>query len=108
MEKFVIGQDITKYVVNMDSIIFLYHLGRQVLYSNSKYTRFKAGPDKDNWIAIDQVTIPKMIKMMVQFGNLELPCFEVGKLWLVSHIWHKIAILLNRRHVLDEYNIFVQ
>lgn len=106
-EKVVIGQDITKCVVNRESIVFRYHVGRQVLYANFQYARFRSGPSQ-TWIAIDQAEVPDMINMTVKFGDMELPSFEVGKSWPVSHIRYEIAIVLGRDRVPDEYDLFVE
>ena len=46
-----------------------------------------------------------MINMTVKFGDMELPSFEVGKSWPVTHIRYEIAIVLGRERVPNEYDL---
>ena len=46
------GQDVLKCVVSRDSMKFRYHLGRQMLYANFQYVRYRR-VEGQAWIAID-------------------------------------------------------
>ena len=92
-EKFQAGQDVLKCTVSKASMVFRYHLARQVLYLNFQYVRYRR--EGTAWIPIDQAVIQHMISITVEFERKELPRFEVGLLWPVSHIREEISILLS-------------
>lgn len=105
-EKFQAGQDVLKCVVSKPSMIFRYHLARQVLYLNFQYVRYR----KEGllWIPIDQAVVQHMICVTVEFQGKELPGIEVGSLWPVSHIREEISILLPREAIPDYYDLVVK
>ena len=91
-EKWQSGQDIIKCVVNRGSVGFRYHLARHMLYMNFCYVRYRH--ERQQWVAMDQIVIPDMVRTEVVFRDEVLPVFEVGKSWPVSQIQNEIAILL--------------
>lgn len=105
-EKFQAGQDVVKCVVSKASMVFRYHLARQVLYVNFQYVRYRK--EGTRWVPIDQVVIPNMMSITVEFGGKELPRFEVGSLWPISHIREEISILLPREIIPEYYDLVVQ
>jgi hypothetical protein len=106
-EKYVVGQDVTKCVVSEDTIVFRYHVGRQVLYANFQYVRFRAGLNQ-TWVPLDQVTVSLMVAVCVRFGNMVLPSFEVGEKWPVAHIRNEIGIILSKDVIPEEYDLIVE
>ena len=92
-EKFHIGQDVIKCVVNKSSIVFRYHVGRQTLYTRFQYTRFR-GAANNRWDAIDHLPEVEMVEVCCTFRGRPMPAFEVGKDWPVSHLRHEIAMTL--------------
>lgn len=105
-EKFQAGQDVLKSVVSRGSMVFRYHLARQVLYLNFQYARYRR--EGNAWIRIDQVVIQHMIPITVEFEGKTLPSFEVGSLWPVSHICEEISILLPREEIPEYYDLVVK
>lgn len=104
-EKWQRGQDIIKCIVSRDNMVFRYHVARQMLYATFSYVRYRS--ERQGWIAMDQVEIPNMVSCNVMFGDEELPVFEVGSLWPVSHIRDEIAILLPIETIPENYDLFV-
>ena len=49
----------------------------------------------------------EMMTITIQWLNMDLPSFEFGKSWPISHIRHEIAIVLGKQDVPDEYDLFV-
>lgn len=105
-EKWLAGQDVLKCAVSRGSVVFRYHVARQVLYVNFQYVRYRReGP---TWVPLDQEIILDMIRTTVVFGGEVLPEFEVGRTWPVSHIREEIAILLPTGSVPDYYDLVVE
>jgi hypothetical protein len=104
-EKFHLGQDVIKCVVNRPSIVFRYHVGRQTLYTRFQYTRFR-GAANNKWDAIDHLPDVEMVSVRCVFRGSAIPTFQVGKSWPVSHLRHEIAITLGDS-VPEEYNMVV-
>ncbi len=104
-EKFHIGQDVIKCVVNRSSIGFRYHVGRQTLYTRFQYTRFR-GAANNRWDAIDHLPDVEMVEVCCLFRGSAMPTFQVGKAWPVSHLRHEIAMTLGDG-VPKEYNMVV-
>lgn len=105
-EKFQVGQDVLKSVVCKASMVFRYHLARQVLYLNFQYVRYRK--EGAAWVPIDQAVIQHMILVTVEFQGKELPGIEVGSLWPVSHIREEISILLPREAIPEYYDLVVK
>ena len=105
-EKFQTGQDVLKSMVSKASMVFRYHLARQVLYLNFQYVRYRK--EGTRWVPIDQVVIPHMMPITVEFGGNELPKLEVGSVWPVSHIREEISILLPRDVIPKYYDLVVK
>src|SRR4051812_5329772 len=55
------GGDVLKCVVSRDNMKFLHYLGRQMLYANYQYVRYRR-VEGEAWIAIDQVVVVEMVK----------------------------------------------
>ena len=104
-EKFHIGQDVIKCVVNRSSIVFRYHVGRQTLYTRFQYTRFR-GAANNKWDAIDHLPDVEMVEVCCLFRGSAMPTFQVGKAWPVFHLRHEIAMTLGDG-VPEEYNMVV-
>lgn len=101
------GRDVLKCVVSHESIKFRYHLGRQMLYVNYQYVRFRC-VEGDAWTAIDQAVAVEMVRTTVIFGESLLPAIEVGRTWPVSHLRNEIAIILSRDSLPEEYDLVIQ
>ena len=106
-EKWQVGRDIVKTVVSRGSIRFRFHVARQTLYMTFCYVRFRC-EGAQNWVAMDQVVIPDMVRCIVMLGDEVLPVFEVGKSWPVAHIREEIAIVLSRDNIPDSYDLVVE
>ena len=106
-EKYEAGQDVIKCVVSHASIGFRYHIGRQTLYINFQYVRYRAA-EGQTWVAIDQAGIVEMMLVTVMYAGQELPMIEVGRSWPVSHLRDEISILLPRDTVPEEYDLVIE
>lgn len=101
------GRDVLKCVVSHDSIKFRYHLGRQMLYVNYQYLRYRC-VEGDAWTAIDQAVAVEMVRTSVILGESLLPAIEVGRTWPVSHLRNEISIILSRDSLPEEYDLVIQ
>lgn len=106
-EKYEKGEDILKCVVSPSSLAFRYHVGRQTLYVNFQYTRFRR-EEGQTWLAIDQAVIVEMVTTRIVFGESLLPEVEVGKSWPVSHLRNEISILLPRDKIPEDYDLVIE
>ncbi len=71
-----------------------YHLGRQTLYTNFQYSRERMIPRTSTWEPIDQVEVVETMSLQCVFRGKELPIFEVGKTWPLSHMRQELRIIL--------------
>ena len=76
--KYHIGEDIVKCVVIKSSIVFRYHVGRQTLYTNFHYGRFR-GASNGTWDAIKHEVNVDMVSMQCTLLGRDLSLIEVGK-----------------------------
>ena len=105
--KYVKGRDVLKCMVSHNSMRFRYHLGRQMLYVNFQYVRYRCA-EGQTWIAIDQAVVVEMVRTSVVFGDTVLPEIEVGRTWPVSHIRNEISIMLSKDSLPEEYDLVIQ
>ena len=106
-EKHMIGRDVLKCIVNQASLIFRYHIGRQTLYANFQYVRYKSeGPE--NWVPMDQAVVVETVNIRIFFDGALLPQVEVGKSWPVSHLRNEISIFLPRDKIPEDYDLVIE
>jgi hypothetical protein len=59
--------------------------------------------DLDGDRMMDQVVVPDMVGITVVFKGKELPMFEVGRLWPVTHVRAAIGILMLKDSIPEYY-----
>lgn len=105
-EKHETGRDVLKCVVNQTSLVFRYHIGRQTLYANFQYVRYRG--EGQTWVPIDQAVVVEMVSIKIFYDVALLPQVEVGKSWPVSHLRNEISILLLREKIPEEYDLVIE
>jgi len=78
--------------VNQTTILFRFHIGRSLLYSNFQYNRhyFLLG---NQWQPINQAGPIDIVLIACEYGNWEGQ-LEVGRNWLLSNVRMEIVITL--------------
>ena len=84
-------------------MVFRYHVGRQTLYTNFNYGRFR-GAANGTWNAIEHEVNVDMVFVQCMLLGKDLPIIEVDKSWPVSHLHHGIAITLGAE-IPNEYKL---
>jgi hypothetical protein len=73
---------------------FRYHVGRQTLYANFQYSRARLVPGSSTWEQVDEVEVVEIVFLHCVFQGVELPIFEVGKNWPLTHMTQELRIAL--------------
>ena len=87
-----IGADEIKYCVDLASVIFKYYVGRNTLYSNYQYNRFRLKVD-GLWQPMDQAGPVEVVKVLCQMDEWQQE-LEVGHNWTLSSLWSEVEMAL--------------
>lgn len=93
-EKIHAGADVIKCKVLRSSVQLRYHIGRQILYVNFKYQRFRLlhNHGTSTWESLDQTEDEDLVHVTCMLDGIEIGKFEVGKTWPLTHIRHEVCI----------------
>lgn len=88
-----IGVDHIKCTVDSTSLVFRYHIGRSILYTNFVYNRERqVGLNK--WQAMDNFELEVIVTIQCEMGDMWSQELEVGMSWSLSNVRKELEVYL--------------